>query len=254
MTIFDEGDVKRWINTHNLVLEFLQGGETKFGMMFEYVNSKIDELYSRKGFSLFLENLVDDREIHTRRVKQGHFLYSLTEKGKQNVGLTAHLYSSYYSKGLLRTHFKESKLPRNIEQYFLKRTVNRIGLYLVCACIEGIFQHTSIKNSVKENQKIMRDWLEGINPSVELVNYLADLTIYFEKFSGDEEVETPVFNSQKKLKVLKSFKKSLEKMYPIEMNFLKNRKDWMENDIRNERNMKKMLKGKILTVRDLSPK
>jgi len=251
MTILDEGDVKKWTNTRILILEFLQGGEAKFGTIFQYVNSKIDEPYSRKGFSLKLENMVDEGDIRVRRQKQGHFLYSLTKKGQQNIGMIAQLYSRHYSTGLLRVHFEESKLPRNMEQYFLKRTVTRIGLYLVCACIEGGLQHTSIKNSVKENQEIMHEWIEGINPSLELVNYLADLTIYFEKFSRDEEAETPVFNSRKKLKVLKNFQKLLEKMYPNEFGFLKYRKEDIVRDIRNERNMKKLLKGKKLTVQDL---
>jgi len=224
MTILDEGDVKEWTNTHNLILELLQRGEAKFGAIFQYINSKIDIPYSRKGFALMLENMVDDGKLRRHRHKQGHFLYSLSKKGQHDIGMAAHLFSRHYSKGLLRVHFKESKLPRNKEQYFLKRTINRIGLYLVFSCIEGILRYTSPKNSQKNNREIMSDWIGGINPSLELVNYLGELSIYLTKFSGDEEVDLPIFNSQKKLKVFKDFKKLLEKMYPNEMDFLEYRK------------------------------
>ena len=86
---------------------------------------------------------------------------------------------------------------------------------------------------------------------MELVNYLGELSIYFTKFSGDEEVDLPIFNSQKKLKVFKDFKKLLEKMYPNEMDFLEYRKKQLADDVKKEQHMKKLLKGKKSAARDL---
>ena len=79
MTTINEGDIKEWKNTYDLVLHFLKvNGESKFGPIFVHVNSNVDFPYSRKGIALMLIAMVDEGVVKTRRTKQGHFLYSLS--------------------------------------------------------------------------------------------------------------------------------------------------------------------------------
>jgi len=193
--------------------------------------------------------MVDEGVVKTRRTRQRHFFYSLSKKGEKEIGLVSSIFSNY-SKGLLRVHFKDDAKMPDTQRYFLKRTVNRMGLFLVCAVIEGIFQHTSPNKSKNENRQILQEWLEGINPTISLVNYLGGLAIHFGKYADDDEVDMPIFNSKKKLQILKDFQKTLERLYPDETDFLKNRVNELEIQYKEEQLFRKSKKGSKTAARE----
>ena len=219
--ILDEGDIKIWENVDEIILKYLnEHKDCTFGSIFSHVNSELteDTKYSRKGFSLRLDNFIDRGSIRRRPHKQGHYFYNITKKGTKDIGMIT-LASRFFAKGLLRTNFRNDS-SENTKEHFLERIINRIGVYMLFSCIEGILEVTSPKNSHEENINYMKRWLSGINPGIELSQYLSEVSSIFVKFKNTEEAFSSVFNDKNRLKVLKEFQDLIKKKHPDEHKFL----------------------------------
>lgn len=139
----------------------------------------------------------------------------MTEEGKKDVFLKTQEIARL-SSTLLKTHFKKSDADGD-EKYFLKRTINRIGFYMLYSCIQG-FKNTSLHYAEKQNIRILQEWAEGINPSITLFNYIENLVdnfVLFDKYNKNDELQ-PITKNKNKMEKILHFEKKLAEMYPNE--------------------------------------
>lgn len=219
--MIDDGLSKIWKNADDIILKFFnEHKKCMFGDIFSYVNVELgpEKKYSRKGFSLRLDNFVDSGIIVRSPTKQGHFIYSITKKGKNSISMLA-LESRFLAKGLLRTNF-ENDSSKNTKEYFLERMINRMGVYMLFSCIEGMLKFTSMKNSHDANINNMKTWLGGINPGMEITQYLSEISSNFIKFRDDYEAFSSVYSDKNRLKIIKKIQELIKKKHPEEYQFL----------------------------------
>ena len=200
--------------TDKIIKEYLsERDSSEFGALFKHVNlrlKKYDKSYSRPGFANHLNIMIEDDILGRKPYKQGHYLYFLTKKGKEDIFLKAKEFQNH-SEGLLRVHF-EGHMPKS-EKYFLKRTINRIGFYMLYSCIQGL-KNTSIQNSQKENVRLLLKWADETNPASNIYNYLNEMILNLS--TNPKDIWTPITKSQYKMNELLRFEKILKKTYPKE--------------------------------------
>ncbi len=235
--LIDEPDVKEWKNADEITLWYLNRHENAtFGVLLSYVNQELgDKKYSRKGYSLRLDVLVDDGLMGRRPHKQGHFLYHITRKGEKNLELISIIFRTF-SKGLLNSHFLNEK--NESKENHVETIVQRMGIYMLSSCIHGVLQYTSPERNHKDNVANMKSWINGMNPGVELINHLGDITSHFVKFASEQEALAPMFTDKNRLEILEDFQKILKKKYPQECEFLDERKQYIAGDIKEAKKTK----------------
>ncbi|CAD6368408.1 conserved hypothetical protein [metagenome] len=222
--------------TTAMVLRYLsENDNSEFGDLFRHVNSRLGENgYSRKGFSLRLNRLILEGRIARRSYKQGHYLYYLTKKGRQNIELVSDIFrdSSY---ALLQEHFLKTNFPRKKEDY-VQRIVERTGVYLLFSYIYGLLEYTSPKKTTKHNISNMKDWERGINPSENLGKYLLDISRNFINFDSYEEmIFSDMFEKESFYDLLQELLVIIGKKYPNEHNMMHGTSRYLDWHIDDER-------------------
>lgn len=239
--IVNEPDFKKTGNTDQLIMACLEeNSPSTFGNLWHYVNAHPLEKgpYSRKGFALHLEGLIEKGKIARRSFKQGHYLYHLTKSGQEDISLKAKKFGEI-SLGLLRVNFPEKKFADN-EKYFLKRISQRIGFFMLFSCIQGL-KHTSL-NGTKENVSLLQEWMRESNPSLHLFTYFSEVLSSFLKYRSEEEALTLIFQSKDKMRKLLDFEQKLKELFPQEYDFCTHRTGELPKKIKDDLEYEEFLK------------
>ncbi|EGG41859.1 Hypothetical protein Nlim_1302 [Candidatus Nitrosarchaeum limnium SFB1] len=239
------------IGATSLILRYLEeNGDSEFGMLKKYVNSYLDDGgYSREGLAYKLKKLILEGKVARRKYKQGHYLYYLTKKGQENIELISNIFRDF-SYDLLQEQFPSTRIPKRKEDY-VRRTIERIGVYMLFSYIFGIINYTSSKNKMRTNYDNMKEWERGINPSKQIGQYLFDISRNFIKFDDYQEVIfSDMFDKSSFYDLLHDYFEKIKDAYPNEYQFLIDSANNLKWHIEDERFNKLSNKEKIKESRE----
>ncbi len=237
-----------WENTDQVILACLKNNPyCKFGNIMSDMNSKLgkENGYSRKGLDKILKRLIDAGKITTKPSKQGHFLYYLTKNGEYSIELISSIYQKF-AYLLLSDNFVKKRTNVRSKEHFVERIVERMGVYLLFSCIEGLLIYTSPKQKFEVNIANIQNWASRVNPAIELFRYLDDFPRYFLDFKNEEDRN---YSSTLQNKSLKDFLKELEeilrKKFPEECESLEDYKGMIASNINSQKEKNMTLKQRM---------